>query len=311
MTSTNDDTYHHVLPDFPFQSHHVVVRGSKIHYIEQGTGDPIVFIHGMPTWSYTWRNIIPQVAKQGRCIALDLIGMGRSDKPNIAYTINDHIDYCIGFIKALHLKNITLIMHGWGSVIGFTVAMRNPELINGLVFLESYIRPVQEEPSKVSLPAQELANMMKDPKHAYDLIMNKNFFVNKILPSITLRKLSPAEMDAYQEPFKLPGSCKPLWQCVQELPLINKKSAAIDLIAHYSDWLQSTAVPKLMLFALPGLLTTIEDIQWARENLLNLTTTDLGTGLHYLPECEPLELASAINQWIVSVLKKHQSAEFV
>lgn len=303
MTSTNDDIYHHVIADFPFKSHYVTVRGSKMHYIEEGSGNPILFIHGMPTWSYTWRNVMPDVAKVGRCIAVDLIGMGRSDKPNIAYTIYEHIDYLNGFIQALNLKNITLVMHGWGSIVGLSYAMHHASLIKSLVFLESYIRPIPENPAMVSLPAQELANVMKDSKKAYDLIMNQNYFVNKILPSITLRKLLPQEMDLYLEPFHQPGSCKPLWQCVQELPIINKVSAAIDLISHYSKWLQKTSIPKLMLYALPGLLTTIEDIQWAKQNLSNITTVDLGTGLHYLPECAPLELGSAIKHWIFTLNK--------
>lgn len=117
-----------------YASRFVTVKGAKMHYIETGQGEPVLFIHGMPTSSYLWRNIIPKLADKAHCVALDLIGMGESDKPDIDYTVNDHISYVECFIEALGLRNITLVMHGWGSVIGFDYARRHPKNIKALAF---------------------------------------------------------------------------------------------------------------------------------------------------------------------------------
>ena len=129
-----------MISDFPFHDNYVEVLGSKIHYIDEGQGDPIVFLHGIPTWSYMWRNIIPSLNKQARCIAPDLIGFGKSDKPDIEYSVFDHIRYIEAFIKALGLKNITFVLHAWGSTIGFDYAVRHQDKIKGLAFLEAHIR---------------------------------------------------------------------------------------------------------------------------------------------------------------------------
>src|SRR3990167_2134897 len=134
-------------------SKYIDVKGSKIHYLESGEGDPILFLHGIPTSSYSWRNIIPHLSSLGTCIAPDLIGFGKSDKPNIRYTLADHIEYIKDFIDALSLKNITLIMHGWGSIIGFDYAMRNETNCRGLVFYEAFLRTANG--NDMSLPYQE------------------------------------------------------------------------------------------------------------------------------------------------------------
>src|SRR5215472_13129019 len=125
-----------ISPDFPYKSHYLEVEGSKLHYIESGNGDPILFLHGNPTSAYLWRNIIPFVAPLGRCIALDLIGMGQSDKPDIDYRFFDHVQYVEGFIQAFGLQHITLVLHDWGSALGFYYASRNEANIKGLAFLE-------------------------------------------------------------------------------------------------------------------------------------------------------------------------------
>jgi len=130
MTKNNAD----ISAEFPYASHYIEVLGSKMHYVEQGSGDPILFLHGIPSSSYLWRNIIPFLADKGRCIAVDLIGLGKSDKPDIAYTVFDHIRYIEAFINALGLTNLTIVMHAWGSVIGFDYAMRNEANIKALAF---------------------------------------------------------------------------------------------------------------------------------------------------------------------------------
>ena len=159
-----------ISAEFPFAPLYQEVKGAKIHYIDEGKGDPIVFLHGMPACNYLWRNIIPGMAKRARCIAPDLIGMGKSDKPDIAYTIFDHIDYISDFIDSLNLSDITLVLHGWGSIIGFDYAMKNQDKVKGIVFYEAHVRPVTSW-DMLSLPVQQLAAMLVDPKSAKKSIM--------------------------------------------------------------------------------------------------------------------------------------------
>ena len=130
-----------IATEFPFASHFVEVAGSRMHYLDEGEGDPILFLHGNPTSSYLWRNIIPHVTSMGRAIAPDLIGMGKSDKPDIEYTFFDHVKYVEGFIEKLDLKHITLVIHDWGSALGFHYAMRHPDNVKGLAFMEAIIAP--------------------------------------------------------------------------------------------------------------------------------------------------------------------------
>ena len=128
--------------DFTYPSHFADVLGSKMHYVEHGTGDPVLFLHGQPTWSYLWRNVMPEIEGRGRLIAVDLIGYGMSDKPAIDYEMADHIHYLDAFIEQLNLKNITLVIHDWGSFFGFDYARRNPDNVKGIAFMEAVLFPV-------------------------------------------------------------------------------------------------------------------------------------------------------------------------
>lgn len=286
---------------FNFTSHYVEVNGSKMHYIEQGSGDAIVFVHGMPTYSYLWRNIIPTLSEYGRAIAVDLVGMGLSAKPDIEYTLQDHISYFTGFMEAMKLKNVTLVLHGWGSLIGFYYASRHPANIKALAFYESHVRPTTDW-DMLSLPVQQLATLLQRPGAAYKAIIEQNYLVKKLLPSSVLRKLTPTEMAYYEKPFPNQDSRKLLWQYIQELPLgKNPDSMVVELIKTYSRWLQSTDIPKLMLYAVPGFITTIATVQWAKDHLPNLTLAELPDALHFAQETIPHEFADKLTAWYRNV----------
>lgn len=289
-----------ISADYPFESKYIEVLGSKLHYIDEGQGDPILFLHGIPTSSYLWRNVIPTLSPHARCIAPDLIGMGKSDVPNIEYRVFDHIHYIEEFITTLDLKNITLMVHGWGSVIGLDIAMRYPERFKGIAFLESHIRPVTDW-SMVSLPVQELSVVLSAPDGGYDVIMNSNYFVNKVLPGGVLRKLTEEEMEHYRAPFLRPNACKPLWQYLQDLPLGDGPEDVVDLISGYSKKLQLSNLPKLMMYAVPGYITTISTVEWARDSLPNLKMVDVGDALHYAQETNPVRIATELKQWLKSL----------
>lgn len=282
---------------FPFESNYIDVLGSKMHYVEQGKGDPILFIHGVPTSSYLWRNIIPSVSSVGRCIAVDLIGFGKSDKPDIPYRVFDHIRYLDGFIQALKLERLTLVMHGWGSVPGFDYAMRHPEKIAGLAFLESHIRPITSH-NMLALPVQQWASILEADDGSFNKIMNGNYFVDKVMPSGCLRQLTEEEMNYYRAPFSKPGSCLPIWQYFQDLPLGKGPDDVLKLIENYSNKLKQSNIPKLMLYGVPGFTTTMDTVMWAKQNLPNLTLVDLDEALYYTPEYKPNEISQHIVEWI-------------
>lgn len=282
-----------------YPSKYVEVYGSKMHFVEAGKGDPILFLHGIPTSCYVWRNIIPHLDSLGRCIAPDLIGMGQSDKPDIEYTVFDHIKYIDKFIETLGLKNITLIMHGWGSVIGFDYAVRQEKNCKGLVFYEAFLRSVNGE--DISLPFQEQLLMLKDQENVYDLVMDGASFVDKIIPQNVMRQLTDEEMNNYRRPFMQEGTGKPLIQYLHELPRGDGKGKVDKLIADYSKKLTHSKLPKLMLYSVPGFITTIATVMWAKDNLPNLEIVDIGEELHLAQETNPQLIGETISVWLQGV----------
>src|SRR3989339_1723322 len=205
------------------------IDGAKLHYLEAGSGPVMLFLHGMPTSSYLWRNIIPILSHKAHCIAPDFIGMGKSDKPDIAYTVFDHIYYIEKLIEKLDLKNITLVMHGWGSVVGFDIASRQEDNIHALAFYEAHVRPSTEW-DMLSLPVQQLATLLHRPEVSYRAIVEQNYLIRRLLPSSVLRTLTAEEMQRYEEPFMTPEDRKPLWQFIQELPLGHQEGEVVELI---------------------------------------------------------------------------------
>jgi len=274
----------------------VKVKGSYMHYLEQGEGDPIVFLHGVPASSYVWRNVIPIVSKHARCIAPDLIGMGASDKPDIEYRVFDHIEYVDSFLRIMDLKNITFVLHGWGSIIGFDYAFRHADNIKGLSFLESHIRPITEW-NMLSLPVQQLATLLKRPGASYRAVVQQNYLVKKLLPKGVVRTLSSGELLEYQKPFPTPESRKPLWQYIQDLPLGSGPTDVIKLINRYSKWLEKVPIPKLMFYAIPGFVTTVATVQWARDHIQHLKLVGLDDVLHFPQESVPELFSEKLRRW--------------
>lgn len=287
------------MTNTPVSSHYVDVYGSKIHYLEQGQGDPILFLHGMPTSSYLWRNIIPHLAPLGRCIAPDLIGMGKSDKPDIEYTFQDHISHIEKFIETMKLKRVTLVMHGWGSLIGFDYAMRHESNCKGLVFYEAYLRPFHDD--DVSLPFQEQLHILDNLEIEHDIVMNGVTFVDKAINQSMLEPLSHEALSHYEEPFLEEGTGKPLFQYLQEMPRGKEKNEINQCIANYSKKLMKSSLPKLMLYSMPGFITTMATAIWAKQNLPNLEVADIGEELHYAQESNPNLMAETISVWLQGV----------
>lgn len=286
-----------VSADFPFESRYVHVRGSEMHYVEAGEGDPILFLHGNPTSSYLWRNIIPHVAGLGRAIAPDLIGMGKSDKPDIDYRFFDHVEYVEGFIDNLGLRDVTLVVHDWGSALGFHYAHHHPANVRGLAFMEAILAPVASW-DDFHPDFQQMFRALRTEGVGWEMVVGQNFFIEKVLPGAIVRELSEEEMDAYREPFRDEASRKPIWRWPNEIPIEGHPPDVAMAVGAYNAWLQETDIPKLLFHAKPGALMRAEAVEWCRANLSNLETVDVGAGIHFIQEDAPDEIGRALADWI-------------
>jgi haloalkane dehalogenase len=280
---------------FPFKSNYVDVHGSKMHYVDEGSGDPILFLHGNPTSSYLWRNIIPHLTSQGRCIAPDLIGMGKSDKPDLEYRFFDHVKYVEGFIEKLGLENITLVIHDWGSALGFHYAMRHENNIKGIAFMEALIKPMNwaDFPSDFRMGFK----LFRTPGIGWLMLSVMNMFVGQILPQAIVRKLSAQEKDYYGAPYKTVKSRKPVrrWPC--EIPIEGKPPDVHEVISNYSRKLQESEVAKLLFSATPGGLIDPKTVDWCKQNLKNLKVVDIGDGIHFIQEDNPHLIGEELSKW--------------
>jgi len=289
-----------ISAEFPFESKYVEILGSQMHYIDEGEGDPILFLHGNPTSSYLWRNVIPYVSDDTRVIAVDLIGMGKSDKPDIDYSFDDHARYLNAFIDELELKNITLVIHDWGSGLGFNYAANNEDNIKGIAFMEALLMPLTWDDFTTD-EMKEMFQNFRTPGIGEEMIMNQNIFVEQLLPSMIVRELSEEEMNYYQEPYPTPESRKPVWKWPNEIPIDGEPKNTHDIISSYNQWLQTTEIPMLMIYATPGVIGHEMAVQWAEDNLMNLETVHIGPGIHFIQEDNPDAIGEAISDWYQTI----------
>ncbi len=287
--------------DFKYPSKYEDVLGSKMHYVESGEGDPILFLHGQPTWSYLWRNVMPELEGQGRLIALYLIGYGLSDKPDIAYEMTDHIKYIDQFIEQMGLKNITLVIHDWGSFFGFHYAMRNPDNVRGIAFMEAILFPVPSYDAFEDQAREFFQALRSSQETAENMMVEQNLFIEGVLPMMTVRTLSEDEHNAYRQPWLDPASRKILCKFPQNLCIGGEPKAINDMQQTYMTWLQETEIPKLAIYAEPGLLLPEEMATWCQDNMPNCQVAKVGPGLHYIQEDCPREIGQAPSAWLRSI----------
>ncbi len=279
------------------------INGLSMAYIDEGEGDPIVFLHGNPTSSYLWRNIIPHVASMGRCIAPDLIGMGDSDKlpasgPD-SYQFVEHRTYLDSLLNALGVtKNITFVLHDWGTGLGFDWANRHREAVKGIAYMEAIVRPAQwndfDDGFKSFL---EAVRPPADEKVGEQLILEDNVFIEKILPQGTIRDLTEAEMAVYRRPYEQPGeSRRPTLTWPRQIAIEGDPADVVAIIESYSSWLSQSQLPKLFVNAEPGLTLTGERREFCRgwPNQREVTVP----GRHYIQEDSPDQIGAAIADWI-------------
>ncbi len=289
-----------ISSEFPFDKRFVEVNGSKMAYVDEGEGPVVLFLHGNPTSSYLWRNIIPYVSDNHRAIAVDLIGMGDSGKPDILYTFADHAAYLDEFIEVLDLQDITLVVHDWGSALGMRYARLNEENVGALVFMEALLPPAFPAPSYEAMGPElgELFRNLRTEGSGEAMVLQNNFFVENILPSQVMRPLTEAEMDAYRAPYPTPESRRPTLQWPREVPIGGEPTETTETVLANGDWITSTQMPKLFLHAEPGAIAPPPVIEYLQANVSNMETVSVGPGFHFLQEDQPHAIGSALSDWL-------------
>ncbi|MDX8521573.1 haloalkane dehalogenase [Mesorhizobium dulcispinae] len=288
----------------------VAVLDSSMSYLEAGASGPtVLFLHGNPTSSYIWRNIIPHVAQVGRCIAPDLIGYGQSGKPDLDYRFFDHVRYLDAFLDALDIMDLAIVAQDWGTALAFHLAARRPQRILGLAFME-FIRPFERWEDFHQRPqARELFKALRTPGVGEKLVLEENVFVEKVLPASVLRPMSGEEMAAYRAPFSTTQSRKPVLRLPRELPIEGQPADVAAISRHDHRALRLSSYPKLLFAGDPGALISPQAAQDFAAGLQNCRFINLGPGAHYLQEDHPDAIGSAIAAWLPEIAKAESMAE--
>jgi haloalkane dehalogenase len=276
------------------------VLGSKMAYRQIGRSDAPValFLHGNPTSSYIWRNIIPHVAPVAHCIAPDLIGFGQSGKPDIAYRFEDHVRYLDDFIAAMGIEQAYLVAQDWGTALAFHLAARRPGCVRGLAFME-FIRPIASwEEFLRSIAAREIFRKFRTPGEGEKLILEGNAFVERVLPGSILRKLTEDEMAVYRAPFPTPQSRRPTWRFPNELPIAGEPADVYATLEAAHAALASSRYPKLLFAGDPGALVSPAFAEHFAASLHNCKLVQLGAGAHFLQEDHPETIGRSVAAWI-------------
>ncbi len=284
-----------------FVSKYLLLDGTRFHYLEAGSGSgaPIIFLHSLPASSWVWRKIIPRLASLGRCIALDFAGFGKSGDPDIPYTLQDHQNFLQKFIKELNLDRMTFVLHGWGSIIGLDYAMRYEKQCRALVFYEAWLCPAVG--SFISLPYQEHIQSWLTLNKRNEIKENGMRFVSQTLQQMTLHPFNETLLAHYCASFLKPGAGQVLAEYLASAPKGDGCSEADRLIAAYSEKLQRSSLPKLLLYSLPGFVMTMNALTWAKQHLSHLEVVSLGEELHYAQESVPTLMAEAMSVWLQAI----------
>ena len=283
-----------------FEKHFKVVNRKRLAYIEEGHGDPIVLLHGNPTSSYLWRNVIPELTASGRVIAPDLIGQGDSEKLSVSegpgrYTFEVAYEYLAGLLSELDAEqNVVLVGHDWGSALGFHWARIHPDLVRGIAYMEALVSPVQW--SEWPEAARGIFQGFRSKK-GEDLVLSRNLFVEAVLPNSIIRKLTDEEMDHYRAPFSTPDERQPALNWPRQIPIDGEPVEMVELVTEYGRWLeQSVTLPKLFINAEPGSILVGRQREYCRTWPHQKEVTV--PGKHFIQEDSPSEIGQAIAEWL-------------
>ena len=276
----------------------VEVLDSFMSYRDAGTGDvPVVFLHGNPVSSYVWRNVIPHVSGQARCLAPDLIGMGESGKPDLAYRLADHVRYLDAWFDAMSLNDAVLVGHDWGGTLAMDWAARHPGRVRGIAVTETFLRPVRSE--ELAPPVAGLFRAYRSPE-GEKMVMEDNMVIEVNLARGVAGGLSAADLDAYRAPFLEPASRKPMLAWTREFPLDGEPAGVVEVVLGCGRWMAGTpGVPKLIMAVEGGVgLGSPEVVGWAAENFAGVEVESVGPGGHQIPEDQPAAIGAAVASWL-------------
>ena len=293
-----------VLPSIRVLDSHMAYREAI--RVEPGADAPVaLFLHGNPTSSYIWRNIMPHVAPAARCIAPDLIGFGQSGKPDIGYRFADIARYLDAFIEAMRIESAYLVAQDWGTALAFHLAARRPEFVRGLAFME-FIRPLPAWEDFHQIPAaREAFRKFRAPGVGESMILDGNAFVEHVLPGSVARGLTPAEHAVYRMPFATRQSRLPTWRLPNELPIAGEPADVDAMLATAHAELARSKYPKLLFAGNPGALVSPAFAQQFAASLHGCELAQLPGGMHYLQEDHPDPIGMALADFIA----RHEAAE--
>jgi len=278
------------------------VHGRDIAYVDVGEGRPIVLLHGNPTSSFLWRNIVPELESSGRVIVPDLIGQGDSDKLPAAdgpdrYTFEVVYEYLDGLLLGLGVtEDVTLVIHDWGSALGFHWARMHPDAVRGIAYMEGIVRPISWDEWPEA--ARGIFKGFRSDK-GEDMVLDRNMFIEAVLPSSIIRPLSETEMDAYRAPFVSRDDRQPMLNWPRQIPISGEPPNMVNLVQAYADFMSSATFPKLFVNAEPGSILTGAQREFCRSwpNQEEVTVK----GLHFIQEDSPIEIGQAIAAWLTTL----------
>ncbi|MFQ5477143.1 MAG: haloalkane dehalogenase [Candidatus Binatia bacterium] len=291
-----------ISPELKYEKRSRTVDGVGMAYIEAGEGDPIVFLHGNPTSSYLWRNVIPYLEDQGRCIAPDLVGMGDSDKladsgPG-SYRFVEHRGYLAELLSELGVSdNVTLVLHDWGAALGLDWANQHRDAVKAIAYMEGVVKTISWD--DFPQPVAPVFKAFRSPE-GEAMILEQNTFVEQVLPGAVLRKLSEAEMEQYRRPFSQPGEGRrPTLTWPREIPIDGDPGDVAEIVSSYGDWMEHSSTPKLLINAEPGALIRGAVLDYCRTwpNQEEVTVN----GVHFVQEDSPDEIGRAISDWLAKL----------
>ena len=282
-----------------YEKKFVSVKGKQIAYVEEGSGDPIVLLHGNPTSSFLWRNVIPELVESGRVIVPDLIGQGDSEKLPVSegperYSLEVAYSYVDGLLESIGAnENVTLVIHDWGTGVGFLWAMRHPAAVKGVAYMEGIVKPVSWSDWPES--AVGIFKGFRSDK-GEDLILNRNMFIEGVLPSSVIRPLSNTEMDAYRAPHLETDDRQPLLNWPRQIPIEGEPEDVVALVNEYGAFMAASDMPKLFINADPGSILVGAQREFCRSwpNQQEVTVK----GLHFIQEDSPVEIGQAVANWL-------------
>ncbi len=280
---------------------HVNVVDSTMAYREAGDREAPValFLHGNPTSSYIWRNILPLVAPVAHCIAPDFIGFGQSGKPDIEYRFADHVRYLDAFLDRAGISSAFVIAQDWGTALAFHLADRRPEFIRGLAFME-FIRPMPTW-NDFHADAIEIFQKFRTPGVGEEMVLGDNVFVEGVLPLGTVRKLTDEEMSAYRAPFLTRESRRPTWRFPNEIPIAGEPADVYSSMENAQRALAESSYPKLLFTGNPGALVSPAFAESFAKTLKNCRVVQLSSGIHYLQEDHPDVIGANVKEWLIEV----------